>query len=583
MKNKVKPILDKPNRLGSYWLAEWPLCIAITLSGILYNCGMLAFPFFQGVLIDGITSKSEGNILRASLLYVATVLFVQIIRSVKRYTVRLFANRISSVMRFNIYDNLLHKDEKELENVAVSSLLTRCFSDCDQCVEGMRKLTTEIFDTGVLFLVYIVYLFLFDYKMTLYALIPIALSITFAFLFKKKIFTYSQESRKSNAKMVGKTYDMFDNALLYRTYSRNDDFLKDYDKALAEYQKDNYRTLALSDTMIPICDMIALFGLVFVVHFGSGYVINQDSLFAPLPFMQQTWTIGALTTYITTFVLLSTKASHIAKLFSSIEKGLASWKRISTVIEPISDFKEKEEVKGDSLDISHLVLKTDTRTLIDDLSLSLHKGEILGVTGEIASGKSAFGKIFLSHIPYSGEVILFDKEMRDYTKEEIKGTVVYMGHRSQLLTMSIKDNVLYGKEDDIRKYLTEVSFDKDLESMNEKENTVIGNEGVILSGGQQERIALARTLAHKKPLIVLDDPFASVDKMTEKEIISHIKEISKDSIVILISHRLSIFPELDHVLVLHGDGTYSLNSHEVLMKEDKTYQHLYLLQEKESK
>lgn len=583
MKNKVKPILDKPNRLGSYWLAEWPLCIAITLSGILYNCGMLAFPFFQGVLIDGITSKSEGNILRASLLYVSTVLFVQIIRSVKRYTVRLFANRISSVMRFNIYDNLLHKDEKELENVAVSSLLTRCFSDCDQCVEGMRKLTTEIFDTGVLFLVYIVYLFLFDYKMTLYALISIALSITFAFLFKKKIFTYSQESRKSNAKLVGKTYDMFDNALLYRTYSRNDDFLKDYDKALAEYQKDNYRTLALSDTMIPICDMIALFGLVFVIHFGSGYVINQDSLFAPLPFMQQTWTIGALTTYITTFVLLSTKASHIAKLFSSIEKGLASWKRISTVIEPISDFKQKEEVKGDSLDISHLVLKTDTRTLIDDLSLSLHKGEILGVTGEIASGKSAFGKIFLSHIPYSGKVILFDKEMRDYTKEEIKGTVVYMGHRSQLLTMSIKDNVLYGKEDDVRKYLTEVSFDKDLESMNEKENTVIGNEGVILSGGQQERIALARTLAHKKPMIVLDDPFASVDKMTEKEIISHIKEISKDSIVILISHRLSIFPELDHVLVLHGDGTYSLNSHEVLMKEDKTFQHLYLLQEKESK
>ncbi len=583
MKNKVKPILDKPNRLGSYWLAEWPLCIAITISGILYNCGMLAFPFFQGVLIDGITSKNEENILRASLLYVATVLFVQSVRSVKRYTVRLFANRISSLMRFNIYDNLLHKDEKELENVAVSSLLTRCFSDCDQCVEGMRKLTTEIFDTGVLFLVYIVYLFLFDYKMTFYALIPIVLSIAFAFLFKKKIFTYSQESRKSNAKMVGKTYDMFDNALLYRTYSRNDDFLKDYDKSLAEYQKDNYRTLALSDTMIPICDMIALFGLVFVIYFGSGYVINQDSLFAPLPFMQQTWTIGALTTYITTFVLLSTKASHIAKLFSSIEKGLASWKRISTVIEPISDFKEKEEVKGYSLDISHLVLKTDTRTLIDDLSLSLHKGEILGVTGEIASGKSAFGKIFLSHIPYSGEVILFDKEMRDYTKEEIKGTVVYMGHRSQLLTMSIKDNVLYGKEDDIRKYLTEVSFDKDLESMNEKENTIIGNEGVILSGGQQERIALARTLAHKKPLIVLDDPFASVDKMTEKEIISHIKELFKDSIVILISHRLSIFPELDHVLVLHGDGTYSLNSHEVLMKEDKTYQHLYLLQEKESK
>ncbi len=583
MKNDIKPILKKPERLLSYWKAEWKLCIAITISGILYNCGMLAFPFFQGVLVDVISEHTEDKILWVSLLYVAIVLFVQIVRSVKRYTVRLFANRISSVMRFNIYDNLLHKDEKELENVEVSSLLTRCFSDCDQCVEGMRKLTTEIFDTGVLFIVYIIYLFLFDYKITLYALIPIVLSITFAFLFKKKIFSYSLQSRKSNAKMVQKTYDMFDNSLLYRTYARNEDFLAEYDGSLSQYEKDNYRTLALSDTMIPICDMIALTGLIFVIYFGSGYVTSQSPLSAPLPFMQQFWTTGALTTYITTFVLLSSKASHVAKLFSSIEKGLASWKRISTVITPIQDFEEKVEVKGENLDVSHLVLKTDTRTLIDDLSLSLHKGQILGVTGEIASGKSAFGKIFLSHIPYSGEVSLFGKEMKDYTKEEIKGTVVYMGHKSQLLTMSIKDNVLYGKEDEVRKYLSEVSFDKDLESMSEKEDTVIGNEGVILSGGQQERIALARTLAHKKSLIVLDDPFASVDKKTEKEIISHIRELSNESIVILISHRLSLFPELDEILVLHGDGTFSLDHHDKLMKEDKVYQHLYLLQEKESK
>ncbi len=582
MKNKNKPILDKPNRLRSYWLAEWPLCIAITITGILYNCGMLAFPFFQGVLIDSISSETDKNILLVSLLYVAVVLFVQIVRSVKRYTVRLFANRISSIMRFNIYDNLLHKDEKELENIAVSSLLTRCFSDCDQCVEGMRKLTTEIFDTGVLFAVYIVYLFLFDYKITLYALIPIFLSITFAFLFKKKIFSNSLQSRKSNAKMVGKTYDMFDNSLLYRTYARNDDFLKEYDKSLSEYEKDNYKTLSLSDTMIPIADMIALLGLIFVVYFGVGYVVKQNPLFAPLPFMQQYWTTGALTTYITTFVLLSTKASHIAKLFTSIEKGLASWKRISTVITPVKEFNPAVEVKGNSLDVSHLVLKTDTRVLIDDLSLSLQKGQILGVTGEIASGKSAFGKLFISHIPYSGEVSLFNKEMRDYSSDEIKGTVIYMGHRSQLLTMSIKDNVLYGKDEDVRKYLSIVSFDKDLENMKEKEDTVIGNEGIILSGGQQERIALARTLAHRKPLIILDDPFASVDKKTEKEIISHIRELSKDSIVILISHRLSLFPQLDQVLVLHGDGTFSLNKHDILMKEDKVYQHLYLLQEKES-
>ena len=135
--------------------------------------------------------------------------------------------------------------------------------------------------------------------------------------------------------------------------------------------------------------------------------------------------------------------------------------------------------------------------------------------------------------------------------------------------------------EDVFPFLSQVSFEKDLESMKNKENTIIGNEGVLLSGGQQERIALARTIAHKKKLIVLDDPFASVDKKTEKEIISHIREISKDSIVILISHRLSLFPELDHILYLHGDSTFSYDTHERLLKEDDAYRHLYLLQEEE--
>lgn len=581
MKNQRKQILEKPNRLSSYWLSEWRLCILIALSGLIYNFGMLAFPFFQGVLIDTISLKENESIWSIVLLYVGIIFLVQIARSIKRYTVRLFANRTSGVMRFNIYDNLLHKSEKELDNVSVSSLLTRCFSDCDQCVEGMRKLTTEIFDTIALFIFYIAYLFLFDVKITLLSLIPIALSVAFAFLFKKKLFSYSLQSRKSNAKMVNKTYDMFSNALLYRTYSRNEDFLKEYDASLSDYEKDNYKTISLADTMIPLCDLIALLGLIFILYFGSGYVLEKKALFAPLGFMQEYWTPGVLTTYISTFVLLSTKASHIAKMLSSIEKGLASWKRIAAVISPISGFEKGKEVQGDTLQIKAMNLKTENRTLISSLSLTLHRGEILGVTGEIASGKSAFGKVFLSDIDYSGNVILFSKEMKDYTKEEISGTVVYMGHHSQLLTMSIKDNVLYGKDEDVFPFLSQVSFEKDLESMKDKENTIIGNEGVLLSGGQQERIALARTIAHKKKLIVLDDPFASVDKKTEKEIISHIREISKDSIVILISHRLSLFPELDHILYLHGDSTFSYDTHERLLKEDDAYRHLYLLQEEE--
>lgn len=119
--------------------------------------------------------------------------------------------------------------------------------------------------------------------------------------------------------------------------------------------------------------------------------------------------------------------------------------------------------------------------------------------------------------------------------------------------------------------------------MEEKENTIIGNEGVRLSGGQQQRIALARTLYHRRKLIILDDPFSSVDVATEKRIIQAMEAWKKDSIVILISHRLKVFPDLDRIIVLHDNGEVNIGRHEELLNQDSEYQQLFQLQNVEIK
>jgi len=215
------------------------------------------------------------------------------------------------------------------------------------------------------------------------------------------------------------------------------------------------------------------------------------------------------------------------------------------------------------------------------VNLEAKKGEILALTGPIASGKSAFGKVFLQDLPYEGSVILFDKELKNYSISEIKGNITYMGHRSELLTTSIKENISYGEKKDVLPYLKAVSFTKDFESLPEKENTIVGNEGIRLSGGQQERIALARTFYHHKGMVILDDPFASVDIKTEHEIMKSLREEAKDCILLFISHRLSYFPYCDKVLVINPDKTISIGTHDSLLKENPTYQQLYSLQKKE--
>lgn len=555
--------------------------IMISISGILYNLGMLANPYFEGLLVDTISSPDTSlrQFLLLILIFVITILAVQIFRAIKRYLVRRFNNNTVTTIRKTLYNNLMNESLLQLQNENMGQLLTRLQSDCFQTCEGLRKLTTEIFDTVFLFLFYIMYLCFYSVKMTLFALIPVFFAILFAFLMRKKIYQANVAAKKANARLSNETYSLFDHALLFRLYSRDEENLKRYDDVLKDYEKKNVHSELLSEMYVPISNVISLLGLLPIIYLGSAAVIDSASFSLSIPYvMNGNWTIGALTTYVTTFVLLSSKASHTANLFSSIEKGLSSWKRIKPYIKPYQDYPKKEILQGDSLVLKNFSIRTDERVLFHDLNLTCRKGEVVALTGMVASGKSYFGKVFLDEVPYSGSAVLFGKEVRDFTRGEIKGNVTYMGHRCELVSDTIKDNIAYGEEKDVKPYLDMVDFNKDMESMGQKEETLVGNEGVKLSGGQQERIALARTFYHKKGLVILDDPFASVDIKTEHTIMNSLRKEAEDSIILFFSHRLSYFPYCDKIIVINDDGSLSTGTHESLLKDNKTYQELYQLQ-----
>ena len=127
-------------------------------------------------------------------------------------------------------------------------------------------------------------------------------------------------------------------------------------------------------------------------------------------------------------------------------------------------------------------------------------------------------------------------------------------------------------------YLKLVCFNEEVQAMPDKENTMVGNGGVRLSGGQAQRLALARTLCHKRPVLILDDPFSALDKDTEKQIFANLKKYMADGIVIIISHRLYLFPQMNQVIWL-GNGQAVTGTHEKLMQEIPEYAQLYYAQE----
>ena len=212
------------------------------------------------------------------------------------------------------------------------------------------------------------------------------------------------------------------------------------------------------------------------------------------------------------------------------------------------------------------------------LSFDAQPGEILGVTGPVACGKSTLGRAFLCEYPYQGSIRFGEKELSGLTEAQRAGVVGYLGHDPELFNASVRDNVLLGDAGDAEKYLKAVCLDGEVAAMEEGLDTQVGSGGVRLSGGQAQRLALARTLCHGRPVMILDDPFSALDKATERQAFAHLRELAKDSVVLLISHRLYLFPQTDCVIWL-DNGRTQVATHEQLLAGNPEYAQLYHEQE----
>ena len=138
----------------------------------------------------------------------------------------------------------------------------------------------------------------------------------------------------------------------------------------------------------------------------------------------------------------------------------------------------------------------------------------------------------------------------------------------------MQNNVLYGSKQDPMPWLAAVALKDEVQAMENGVDTVIGPSGTRLSGGQAQRLALARTLAHPRPVLVLDDPFSALDRSTEDTVFANLQEYAKDKVVFLISHRLYHFPQMQRVIFME-DGKTTVGTHEELLAAVPAYRQLY--------
>ena len=258
---KIKPV-PKPNHILSYFKLElWPLTL-ITISGIIYNVGMLAGPYFEGQLVQRLFDIIRGykdfySMVRLAVTYLAVILIVQLMRSIKRFYVRRFANNTSRHMRHMLYNSLVNMSRDELEQEGLGTIMTKAIADVDACVEGMRKFTTEVFDTGVVLAAYISLLFFYDWRLAIISCIFTPAAYLIAEQLKTRITHYNAEYKKSAGRLNSATMDRISNSITYRIYGSELNRDKAYESHLKDYEKRAVSANIWENTMQPLYNIIS--------------------------------------------------------------------------------------------------------------------------------------------------------------------------------------------------------------------------------------------------------------------------------------------------------------------------------------
>lgn len=575
------------DRVFSYFKVEWKVLLAVTVSGLIYNLGLLAGPWFEGQMtgclvdiLNGLGQFSDMTVLVAA--YVAAIAVVQVSRYIKRFYVRRFANNVNRRMKEVLYGSLVRKSRASLREEGEGTVMTKAILDVDDCVEGMRKFTTEIFDTGVALAAYAGMLLFYDWHLAFLCMIFPPISYITAEKMKKMVQRTGAAYKIQSGVLSAATLDRAQNAIMYRVFGCEQERQQAYERNLDAYEKSAVKANIWSTAMPSIYRVISMAGCLFILYFGQKNVLGRG---------WRAWDIASFATFLACFVKLSVKSSSAAKLFNAVHRAQVSWNRIKELLgaqdkmqDSAEETKDRNGQKTSSLlQVSHLTFAyPDGKKILDDISFTAERGQIIGITGPVACGKSTLGKAFLCEYPYEGQILYHGRELQDAAQAERTGWISYLGHDPELFADSIAENILLGDNGDPVTYLQLVRLDQEVAEMSGGVQTRVGSGGVRLSGGQAQRLALARTLCHKKTLLILDDPFSALDRKTEWEIFANLKKVAKDNVVLLFSHRLYLFPELDQVIWMENGRTVT-GTHAELMKKVPEYAELIRAEEGERK
>lgn len=533
----------------------------------------LIVPLVVASIIDnGIKNGDLNLVIRKA----GTLVLLAVVGMIAAITAQYFAAKaatgFATEVRHSLFEKIQSFSFTELDNIGTSTLITRMTNDVNQAQSGVNMVLRLFLRSPFIVVGAFVMAMSIDFKAGLIFLLIIAvLSAVVATIMKVTVPMYRDVQNTLDGVTL-MTRENLTGARVIRAFTEEQQEYSRFSKKnnlLAHFQRAVGRISAL---MNPITYIIINLGIVFLIYYGA-LSVNSGSL--------SQGQVVALYNYMSQILVELIK---FANLIVTISKAFASGSRIATVLDIDSTLQstdDKTVYNSHSVAFDNVSLKYHGAgdESLTDISFFADKGDVIGIIGSTGSGKSSLVNLIAHYYDATkGKVTVNGRDVKSYDKTELRSNIGFVMQKAVLFAGTVRDNIKWGKQnatdDEINEALKiaqiyDTVYDKD------GLDTVIEQGGANFSGGQKQRLSIARAVVSKPDIIVLDDSASALDFATEKALREAILSLDYKPTLFIVSQRCSSILGADKIIVLDDGKCIASGTNEQLLKSCEVYREIY--------
>ena len=575
-------------RWGKYIKPYLPFFILGPLCMIVEVIGEVLMPKFLSMIVDTEMGEMASNdpidvALIAGLMLLTAVLMMAGGVGGAYFGAKASVN-FATDLRSDIYSRVQKFSFANIDKFSTGSLITRLTNDVTQLQNFVNMMLRMCLRSPGMMIGALIMSLTINARLTIVLAVTMPLLLVILLMITSKGFPLFAKMQTRIDKLNSTVGENLTNVRVVKSFVREGHEKEKFSSANRNLKEAGMKAMKIMIFITPVMNFFMHLTTIAIVFLGGKEIME-----AVRP---DTMSVGDLVAFITYINQILMSLMIVAMLFTFASRAIASGKRICEVLDETPDIddanaseKEKRVERGDIefKGVSFRYYKNSVGKVLDDVNLTIKGGSTVGIVGSTGCGKTTLVSLIARlYDTDEGEVCVDGVNVREYSLKNLRDGIGVVLQKNVLFSGSIRDNLLWGdenaSEEEIRASAASAQADGFVTSFTDGYDTILGQGGVNVSGGQKQRLCIARALLKKPKILILDDSTSAVDTATEAEIRKCFKNQLCDTTKIIIAQRISSIMDADEIIVMNDGKISGVGTHEELLKSNKDYREIYCSQ-----